>query len=53
MVVYIICEMQHRSHAQSEYKYLAATVRKVCFAGRVILLAALHSVNVSSHSSHG
>ena len=25
---------------------------EVCFAGRVILLAALHSVNVSSHSFH-
>jgi len=53
MVVYTICEMQHRSRTQSEYKYLAATVRKVFFAGKVILLAALHSVNESSHSSHG
>jgi len=46
-------DLQHRSHTQSECKYLTTTVRKVCFAGRVILLAALHSMNVSSHSSHG
>ena len=32
---------------------MAATVCKVFSAGRVILLAALHSVNESSHSSHG